>query len=170
MITKSKSHRTRSQLPSTLPAENITAIVDSREQKPLDLAPLMAETATLATGDYSVKGLEDSVAVERKSLPDLIKCVGKDRKRFDREMQRMLAYPVRAVVVEATWRDLESGQWRGQITPEQAVGSVLGWVARGVPVILAGNRQRAGEVVRRILIHAARRRWREARELSKNTV
>ena len=65
-----------------------TAIIDSREQNPLSLrihpdeAPIRSEKGTLYTGDYSVKGLEDHIAIERKSLPDLMACIGKDWVRF----------------------------------------------------------------------------------------
>jgi ERCC4-type nuclease len=146
----------------------VTAIVDTREQLPLDLSPLRVEAGTLATGDYSVKGLESVIAIERKSLPDLLACVGTERERFDREVQRLLAYPCRAIVIEATWGDLESGGWRSQIQPNAALGSVLGWVAAGVPVIMAGDHARAGRYVGRLLFTAARRRWREARILTSN--
>ena len=117
---------------------------------------------TLATGDYSVLGLENIVAVERKSLADLLGCIGQHRERFDREVQRLLAYPTRAIVVEATWPDLEQGEWRSQITASAAIGSVLGWIAAAVPIILAGDYERAGRYVSRLLFTAARRRWREA--------
>ena len=46
-------------------------LVDTREQRPLRFSHLPAESATLYTGDYSVKGLEEYFAVERKSLADL---------------------------------------------------------------------------------------------------
>ena len=67
------------------------------------MSPLRTEAATLATGDYTVKGLEHVVAVERKSLPDLLGCIGRDHARFDREVLRLLAYPVRCLIVESTW-------------------------------------------------------------------
>ncbi len=158
--------RRRSPLPAELPVEAVTAIIDSREQLPLDLAPLRTVRGTLATGDYSIKGLESVVAIERKSLADLLCCCGQDRERFEREIVRLLAYPVRAVVVEATWPQLESGDWRSQITPAAAVGSCLGWIAAGVPIVLAGDRERAGRYVAKLLYIAARRRWREARALA----
>jgi len=66
----------KSTIPSELKLENITAICDTREQRPLNLAPLQVVTGTLATGDYSVQGLENIVAIERKSLSDLLGCVG----------------------------------------------------------------------------------------------
>ena len=153
------------KLPADLPPESITALADTREQCPLDLSPLRTETGTLATGDYSVKGLEHVVAIERKSLPDCLACVGVERERFDREVQRLLAYPVRALVVESTWPEVESGAWRSNVTPAAAIGSLLGWIAAGLPVVMAGDHQRAGRFVSRMLYIAARRRWREARAL-----
>ncbi len=155
----------RSAIPAELRPDQVTAVVDTREQQPLDLSPLQTVRGTLATGDYSVKGLVDVVAIERKSLSDLLACIGQHRARFDREVLRMLAYPTRAIVIEATWGDLEAGEWRSQVTPAAAVGSVLGWVAAGVPVLLAGDHARAGRFVGRLLFTAARRRWREARAL-----
>ena len=156
------------RLPAELRPEQVTAIIDTREQCPLDLSPLEIVTGTLTTGDYSVRGLEKIVAVERKSLSDLLGCIGTARERFDREVQRLLAYPTRCIVVEATWADLEQGEWRSQVTSAAAVGSVLGWIAAGVPVVMAGDHARAGRYVSRLLFTAARRRWREARELVKN--
>jgi len=152
-------------VPAALRPEELTAIVDTRERAPLDLAPLQTVSAALPTGDYSLRGLEHVVAVERKGLTDLITCVGPQRRRFEREVRRLLAYPVRALVVEAEWSDLELGHWRGQVTPAAAVGSCLGWVAAGLPVLMAGDHALAGQFVSRLVFIAAPRRWREARSL-----
>lgn len=164
----STATRPRNPIPADLRPEQLTAVVDTREQLPLDLSPLLSMRGTLDTGDYSVRGLEHVVAIERKSLPDLLGCVGQSRERFEREVQRLLAYPVRALVVEATWPDLEQGEWRSKVTPAAAVGSCLGWIAQGLPVIMAGDHRRAGRYVARLLFLAARRRWREARQLVAN--
>lgn len=143
-----------------MPAD-VTAVIDTREQLPLSLE-LPSVRGTLSTGDYSVLGLENVVALERKSLGDLIGCIGQGRERFEREIQRLLAYECRAIVVESTWGVLELGQWRSQVTPQAAIGSVLGWIARGVPVLMTGTRDQAAKMVSRLLFLAARRRWREA--------
>ena len=68
-------------------------------------------------------------------------------------------------MIEASWADLEAGQWRSQVTPAAAIGSVLGWISSGVPIIMAGDHERAGRYVGRLLFTAARRRWRECRGL-----
>lgn len=155
----------RNPIPAELAPEDIVVTVDTREQWPLDVAPLRTITATLSTGDYSVRGLEHVIAVERKSLDDLLSCVGQERDRFDREVMRLLAYPVRCLVVESTWAALEAGEWRSKVTAQAAIGSVLGWIAAGLPVVMAGDHTRAGIYVGRLCFIAARRRWREAREL-----
>jgi ERCC4-type nuclease len=155
----------KTRLPVELKPEMVTAIRDTREQIPLDLSPLLTVPGTLATGDYSLLGLEHVVAIERKGLSDLLACVGGERERFDREVQRLLAYPVRCLVVEATWPEIEAGGWRSKITPQAVMGSLLGWIAAGLPILMAGDHARAGRYVSRLLFIAARRRWRENRAM-----
>ncbi len=151
---------------ANLQPEDLTAVIDTREKNPLELSPLCVERRSLVTGDYTVKGLEHLVAIERKSLSDLLACIGQQRERFEREVQRLLAYPVRALVVEAAWAELEAGKWTtSQVTASAAMGSCLGWVARGLPVLLATDHAGAGRCVSRLLWVTARRRWREDREL-----
>ncbi len=156
----------KSIIPAELKPDQVVAIVDTREQTPLDLHPLRVQVGTLATGDYSVLGLENVIAIERKSLPDLLSCVGSERERFDKEVMRLLAYPTRAIIVESTWGQIEAGGWKSKVTSSAAVGSLLGWIAAGVPIIMAGDHERAGRYVSRLLFTAARRRWRELRTLA----
>ncbi len=145
----------------TLEPHDIVAVVDTREQTPLDLSPLKTERFALDTGDYSVVGLTSYIAIERKSLPDLLMCVGKERERFDRECRRMLAYPTRAIVVEATWEQIKLGEWRSKVRQEAVFGSLMGWIAMGLPVVMAGDHVEAGRFVSRILFIAARRKWQQ---------
>lgn len=158
------------KLPSELPPESVHVTIDTREQNPVDVSPMRTTSGTLTTGDYSLTCLESIVAIERKSLPDLLCCISGERERFEREVQRLLAYPVRALVVEASWQDLERGEWQSKVTSAAAIGSVLGWVAMGLPVIMAGDHERAGRYIGRLLYIAARRRWREARALVINVM
>jgi DNA excision repair protein ERCC-4 len=159
------------KLPAKLNPSNVIAIIDSREQTPLDLEPLTTITCTLTTGDYSVRGLEHVVAIERKSLQDLVACVGVERERFDREVQRLLAYPVRILVIESSWEAIESHepinpQWRGKVSKEAVLGSLMGWEAAGLSVHMAGDHERASRHVARMLYTVARRRYAELRALS----
>jgi DNA excision repair protein ERCC-4 len=149
-----------------LTPEQITAICDTREQKPFDLSPIRTVRDTLSTGDYSVVGLTSFIALERKSLDDLVMCVGTERERFEKEIQRLLAYETRGIIVEASWKQLEDGGWRSRVPPKAVVGSVLSWIARGIPILMAGDRDRAARMCGHLLFLAARRRWRELQSFS----
>lgn len=140
----------------------VTAIRDTREQKPLGLAPLKEEIGTLTTGDYSVRGLEHVISVERKSLDDLLGCVGNDRERFDREIQRLLAYPVRAVVIESTIAEIERGGYRSKVHPSAVIGSIMSWQARGINFLFCEDHETAGRLTAKFLFSAARARYRES--------
>ena len=50
-------------LPSKFCADYVTVVIDTREQRPADVAPLKSVRGTLVTGDYSIKGLEDHIGV-----------------------------------------------------------------------------------------------------------
>ena len=131
--------------------------IDTREQEPLTFANLPTQPATLDAGDYSVFGISHHVAVERKSLPDLLACVGRERDRFKRELQRLQAYRFRRLVIEADAAALEAGDWRSQLTPRHVLGSLAAWTAQyGLPVWLAGDHDSAGRFVERFLYRAAR--------------
>ncbi len=161
--TRQNSHLSM-KLPSELKPESVTVICDTREQTPLDLRPLRVVRAGLDTGDYSLESC-DHCRIERKSLPDLVACVGRERERFEREIERLMAFPVAVLLVEATWPEIEMGQWLGKVTPSQVEGSLLGWAARGIQVELVGNHERAGRFASKLLYTIARRRYRELRTL-----
>ena len=153
------------KLPPKLDPSDVVAIVDSREQNPLDLTPLQTVPGSLQTGDYSLQGC-DEIRIERKSLPDLLMCVGTERERFDREVERLMAFRIPILLVESSWAEIELGQWRSKVRPEAVMGSLMSWQARGIAVHMAGNHDHAGKHAARLLYHVARRRWRELRALT----
>ena len=143
-------------------------LIDSREQAPFAFehetySGTVAEVGALDTGDYSLAGLADRVAVERKSLPDLVACLGRERDHFERELQRAAALDAFAVVVEASWSELAGGQYRSQLNPHSACQSVLAFTARyRIPFLFAGSRAGAEYVTWGFLrqyLESARKRW-----------
>ena len=119
-------------------------IVDSREQRPFPFAKYEAEAerATLPTADYSLPGFEDRVGIERKELGDLISCLmGANRERFERELRRLSAYDLKAVVVEASMRDVADGLYRSEMKPHAVLQSIFAFQVRyGVPFLFCGDR------------------------------
>lgn len=142
--------------------EDIVALVDSRERTPpaVDLY-LPTQKATLQTGDYSVLGLEQLVRVERKSLQDLVMCVGRERERFDRCIERLRHFPLAVIVIEASESSVELKQYRGETSPNAVIGSVHAWRAKGINIDWAGNAQTAAIHISRTLFAFARERYRE---------
>lgn len=134
-------------------------VIDTREQEPFLFVGYDCETESggLAVGDYSLTGLSDKVAVERKSLPDLVMCLGRERERFERELQRAAALQAFMVVVEAPWSDLTSGNYRSQLSPNSACQTVLAFSCRyRVGFMFAGDRTEAERITHGYLRHYLR--------------
>jgi DNA excision repair protein ERCC-4 len=136
--------------------EQITAICDTREQLPLDL-PIKCIRGTLYTGDYSAVGMEDDIALERKSLQDFLGCVGSNRDRFERELIRLRGYPVSGVFIEGTWDDVDAGIWRSKLTPKQVFNTVWAWQTYyRVPFFFLGTRQRVARAIASTIFFASK--------------
>lgn len=124
-------------------------IVDTREQQPFHFKGkyyqgVEIERASLATGDYSLAGLTDRIAIERKELSDLVLCLGRERERFERELVRGSGLDLFAVVIESTWHDLAHGEYRSQLNPHAACQSIAAFTARHrIPFMFAGTRSGA---------------------------
>lgn len=110
-------------------------IQDTREQAPYSfnciIPPPAVEVATLVSGDYSVKGLTDRVAVERKSLIDCFGTFGQGRERFERELERLAQMRFAAVVIEAPWSTIIlQPPRRSKLNPKTIHASIVAWQIR----------------------------------------
>jgi len=111
------------------------------------------EWAHLKTGDYTIKGCEHLVTIERKSLDDLYNTLGQHRDRFEREHQRMAGMDFAAVVIEAPWyRILQHPPERSKLRPKSVYGTGLAWMQRyGVPWLAMEDRRLAEVTTFRLL-------------------
>ena len=136
---------------------DFTILIDTREQRPLCFGALATRTVCLKTGDYSIEGGADTVAIERKSLPDLFGCIGQQRERFERELERLAALRYGALVIEATLADVLAGCPSSRIHPASAFGSLMSWSVKGrLPVFFCGNRGQAAMTVTKLLEKCAK--------------
>ena len=122
----------------------IPIVIDTREQKPygFDPAHVSVTRRALPAGDYSLMGREESVAVERKSLPDFVGSVIHNRDRFERELGRLSNYAAACVLVEADIRDVAAGRYRSHAHPNSVLGSVIGlYVRYNVPILFCSTRE-----------------------------
>jgi ERCC4-type nuclease len=138
-----------------------TIVIDSREQEPYSFDPRLVSTVrrALQAGDYSASGLEDQVAVERKTLDDFVATVIHRRRRFWEELRKLSRYCAACVVVEAELLDVLGKRYRGEARPAAVVGSTLSILLDyRVPVVFCGNRQAACHFTQAYLL-AAWKRW-----------
>jgi len=138
-----------------------TIVIDTREGEPYSFDPRLAGAVrrALAAGDYSLAGLEDQVAVERKTLDDFVSTVIHRRRRFRQELRKLSRYRAACVVVEAELLDVLGKRYRSEARPEAVVGATLSILLDyGVPVAFCGNRQAACHFTLAFLL-AAHKRW-----------
>lgn len=114
----------------------------------------------LIVGDYSVRtpeglDLDDLVAVERKSLQNLVgDCAGDCRDRFERCLARLAKVRYSALVIEANWHDIRAGRFSfSRMNPTSVLGSVITWSVRyGVHVWFAGDRASGQSITSWLLV------------------
>ncbi len=121
--------------------------VDTREQTPLEFPHLPSIRGTLTTGDYGLDALPRHMCVERKSVADLIGSLTTDRARFERELERMGAYPFRRLLVIGREFDLHSQLTRRKVSAASIIGSMRAIDATRCPVVWVPTPQRAAELV-----------------------
>jgi ERCC4-type nuclease len=139
-------------------------LVDTREQRPLRFSDLVqVERTTLPTGDYSAVGITHQVAIERKSLPDLVACCGPERERFLDCCRRLRDYELGAIVVEASVNDVLAHAYRSRMNPQSVIGTTIAiMVDYGVATLWAGDERNAASIVERLLVRMVGREPEEA--------
>jgi len=127
----------RSKVPALIPA-----VADSREQRPYQLNPEVFDVtvAALPAGDYSLRGFETRVAIERKSVQDFVGSITGGRDRFLRELEKLRRYEFAAIVVEGSIEDLRLQRYRSLATPVSVLGTTWALIERYVPIVFAGGR------------------------------
>jgi ERCC4-type nuclease len=125
-------------------------IIDSRESTPLKFPPhVKTESAGLISADYSVKGLEHLIGIERKTLSDLCGSLTSGRERFFRELTRLRGYQFKRLLVIGKRSDIEQGAYRSKVAPKSILASLNAIEARfDCPVVFADEAEGAKLVER----------------------
>lgn len=137
-------------------------IIDTREQRPYSLThsgqTLESVRRALPSGDYSLEGLEEIVAIERKSADDYVGSVLKNHERFQRELIRLQQFRFAAVVVEISLAGLMAGHYTSKIKPQALLGITCQLMLQYPPVqvIFASDRPHAAQIVAELLVLADR--------------
>ncbi len=116
-------------------------VIDTREQHPYSFSTPSARRK-LDSGDYSIAGFENRVAVERKELNDYIQTIIYHRDRFAKELALLAHYDLKVIVVEGSLADIVEHRYTGGIEPKSIIAATATLFLRfSVPIFFASNRQ-----------------------------
>lgn len=92
---------------------------------------IRGETHLKGLADYSIDGMIDRVAIERKSLPDLYSTIGGRRDEFEAEIARLDRLECADVVIEADWhRILTDPPPSSRLLPKIVSRTIISWSRR----------------------------------------
>ena len=136
-------------------------IRDTREQKGYEFrrsktcAGMVVEK--LDYGDYAIKDMLDLISIERKnSIDELCSCLGKEKLRFDNELDRMCAgSKLKYIIVEDYWSSIWSPRRRSKMHANAVIARIMSIeIKRGVKFIFAGTKKIAHRLTRELLVKA----------------
>jgi ERCC4-type nuclease len=144
------------------------ALIDTREQTPLDLSRFDGwfagiERKALKLGDYSIDGLEDVCVVERKDLSDLIHSFTNDRSVFTNRLRQMAQYPHRLLLITSTLSEIKSPYPYAGVNPNRITQSLIAILAGlQVPFLCSENHALGEELVASFLYQVHLYHWLES--------
>jgi ERCC4-type nuclease len=114
---------------------------------------IKGESYSVGFADYSIKGLEQQVSIERKSVSDLFGTLSSRRGKFEAEICRLHEdCEFAAVIVEGSWPEILVYRETG-LNPNSVVGTIVAWMQRYNKVhwVLAPSRAAAERLTFRML-------------------
>ena len=138
-------------------------VIDNREQEPLRLTHFESVRDTLYSGDYSLRGLENSFAVERKSLDDLANCcLATNRDRFEHELHRLRGYQFKHLLIIGSREEIAVGRYHSRIAPRAVLATLGAFEIRySIPLVFCASLKEAAAAIERWV-------WWTAREIVKS--
>lgn len=141
--------------------EDFTIIVDTREQKPWSFEEYAVAHHKLDTGDYSVKGLENILCIERKRnvaeiannitesrFDDVINRIKTFKYPFvllEFDLNNVFEYPIGSTIPKKLWSKI-------RITPQFIVRHLIDLqIEHGIHVLFCGNSSNAERIALSIM-------------------
>lgn len=141
--------------------DNFTIIIDTREQQPWTFSEYVVANKKLDTGDYSIEGLQEIFAIERKKsineianniveprFKDVINRMGQLKYSFfllEFSMTDVLNYPIGSNLPKRMWDKV-------RITPAFIMKNILDWqLQHNIKVLFCNNASNAEKVAEYII-------------------
>jgi len=118
-------------------------VIDTREQQPLFKRPpkgLVIVRDKLDIGDYSIRGFEQQIAVERKRIEELYRCATVEREDFKDKLEVMSSLERKWLFIEGTVDDLFSWQIHTDVHPNIIRGFLASvQIKLNIPVVVGSR-------------------------------
>jgi DNA excision repair protein ERCC-4 len=144
-----------------------TVVVDSQEHRGYKFERFTNWFAgtihrRLPIGDYTLLDMEDEVAVERKTLPDLVRSIIQERKDFIKKCEGLSVFKKKCVVIEGSLGSIKTPYEDSQAHPNAVLGSLLAAQERWeIPVYFLDDFSLAEEFVASMLSKYHAYQWLE---------
>jgi ERCC4-type nuclease len=120
-------------------------------------------TPQLFLGDYTLLGMEKEIAVERKTISDLVSSIIARRGDFISKCERLSSFKKKCFVIEGTLGLLKTPYQESGAHPNAVLGSIIAAQERwGIPVYFLDNFLLAEEFVASMLSKHHAYHWLEA--------
>lgn len=133
-----------------------TIIIDTREQKPWEFSNHATANHKLDTGDYSIQGLENILAIERKRnisefannitesrFIDVVERLSKTKYSFilfEFDMKDVMSYPIGSNIPKRLWNKI-------RISPAFIIKHIVDLqVEHNIKIIFCGNSENAEKI------------------------
>lgn len=140
---------------------DFTIVVDTREQKPWEFSEYATAHTKLDTGDYSIQGLEDIVAIERKrNVAEVANNITESRFQdvinrlklikypfllLEFDLNNVMDYPIGSTIPKRLWSKIK-------ISPNYIIRHLLDLqIDHKINVIFCGNSSNAEKIALAIL-------------------
>jgi ERCC4-type nuclease len=140
--------------PTPIP-DGFVLVQDTREQRPLFARipkGLTVCSTTLTRGDYSVKGFEDKICFERKSM-DLWPYCSSEREKTVKKMLQFKSMEFVGLIIELKEHEIYQFQQYSRVHPEVIRGALISFAVRYGVHIYMGSRENCA---RYLLDHAVK--------------
>ena len=116
----------------------------------------------MPVGDYTLQGMEEELALERKTLPDLVNSIIQDRKDFIGKCEKLSTFRKKCLVIEGSLSSIKTPYEDSQAHPNAVLGSLLAAQERWqIPVYFLNDFILAEEFVASMLSKYNAYRWLE---------
>ena len=129
-------------------------VYDTREQLPYTFADLninsLKQCLGISGADYSIKGFEDKIRIERKSQSDFYGSIGKGRQRFEKTIKFLSTLEFAGLVIECAEEELLCPEITySNVSANSIYGTVVSFQVKYGVHVYYGNRDQC----RQHLIH-----------------